>query len=214
MQPTGPTGRRTPVTLTEVRLVAESVRPAVEHPDVDTSTQLSVDLHEPFGPATRDFSTFYANHVNSLTAQIFALTGSWPEAQDAVQEGFARALARWSTVSGHADPVAWVRTVSHRVAISRWRRARTALAFGRTQRVQTTPGPNEDHVALIDGLKHLPHTQREALVLFYLADLSIEAIASQLDIPTGTVKARLSRGRTALAAQLKITTDEEGVDHA
>ncbi|MBA3339139.1 MAG: SigE family RNA polymerase sigma factor [Geodermatophilaceae bacterium] len=192
----------------EVGLVGDPVRPALE----DTGTETFGDLPEVNDDRGRDFSAFYAAHAGSLTAQIYALTGSWPEAQDAVQEGFARALARWSTVSGHADPVAWVRTVSHRVAISRWRRARTALAFGRTQRVQTTPGPNEDHVALVAGLKHLPHNQREALVLFYLADLPIEAIADQLGVPTGTVKARLSRGRAALAEHLKITTNEEGVE--
>lgn len=161
-----------------------------------------------------DFSTFYRDHIGSLTAQIYALTGNWSEAQDAVQEGFARALARWSTVSGHADPTAWVRTVSHRVAISRWRRTRTALAFGRTQRMETAPPPSEDHVALVAGLKHLPPTQREALVLFYLADLPIEAIAAQLGVPAGTIKARLSRGRTALADVLRVRTDEEGFGHA
>lgn len=213
MQPRRSTGRSTAVTLLEVSLVGDLVGPALDDPGATGAGTLAA-LPEAAEAAGRDFSEFYAEHVRSLTAQIFALTGSWPEAQDAVQEGFARALARWSTVSGHADPVAWVRTVSHRVAISRWRRARTALAFGRTQRLQTTPGPSEDHVALVSGLKHLPHAQREALVLFYLADLSIETIAGQLGVPTGTVKARLSRGRTALAAQLKITTDKEGDDDA
>jgi len=201
------------VTLLEVSLVGDPVSPALDDPSATDAGSFAT-LPEAAEDQNRDFGTFYAEHVGSLTAQVYALTGNWSEAQDAVQEGFARALARWSTVSGHADPVAWVRTVSHRVAISRWRRTRTALAFGRTQRIQTTPGPTEDHVALVSGLKHLPHTQREALVLFYLADLSIETIASQLGVPTGTVKARLSRGRTALAAQLKITTDEEGADDA
>ncbi|MDQ3717514.1 MAG: SigE family RNA polymerase sigma factor [Actinomycetota bacterium] len=196
-----------------MRFVGDPVRPALDDPGATGAGTLAA-LPEAREATGQDFSAFYAEHVSSLTAQIYALTGNLAEAQDAVQEGFARALARWSTVSGHADPVAWVRTVSHRVAISRWRRARTALAFGRTQRLQTTPGPSEDNVALIAGLKHLPHNQREALVLFYLADLSIETIASQLGVPTGTVKARLSRGRTALAAQLRITTDEEGADDA
>jgi len=214
MQPRQPIGRTTAVTLLEVSLVGDPVGPALDDPAAAAAGTFATLPAEGGEGQDRDFSAFYAGHVGSLTAQLYALTGSWPEAQDAVQEGFARALARWSTVSGHADPVAWVRTVSHRVAISRWRRARTALAFGRTQRVQTTPGPSEDHVALVSGLKHLPHTQREALVLFYLADLSIETIAGQLGVPTGTVKARLSRGRAALAAQLKITTDEEGADDA
>lgn len=213
MQPERPAGRTTTVSLLEVSLVGDPVRPALEDPGATGAGTLAA-LPEPAQADGRDFSAFYADHVGSLTAQVYALTGSWPEAQDAVQEGFARALARWSTVSGHADPVAWVRTVSHRVAISRWRRARTALAFGRTQRLQTTPAPSEDHVALVAGLKHLPHTQREALVLFYLADQSIETIARQLGVPAGTVKARLSRGRTALATHLRISTDEEGADDA
>jgi len=183
-------------------------------PDTAGQTNTAAETGATRTDADRDFSAFYAANIASLTAQVYALTGSWAEAQDSVQEGFARALARWSTVSSHADPAAWVRTVSHRVAISRWRRARTALAFGRTQRPTTTPGPTEDHVALVTGLKTLPHAQREALVLFYLADLSIETIAGQLDVPIGTVKARLSRGRSALAAQLEISTDEEGADDA
>ncbi len=199
------------MTVLEVSLVGEAISSALDDPGATGAGSLAA-IPAAVDRTGRDFSEFYAEHMGSLTAQIYALTGNWSEAQDAVQEGFARALARWSTVAEHADPVAWVRTVSHRVAISRWRRARTALAFGRTQRVQTTPGPSEDHVALVEGLKHLPHHQREALVLFYLADMSVDAIADHLAVPTGTVKARLSRGRTALAAQLEITTDEEGVE--
>lgn len=209
MQPKRPIGRSTAVTLLEVRVLGDSESPAFEDPGA-TGAGILAALPEATDGRVRDFSAFYAENIGSLTAQIFALTGSWSEAQDAVQEGFARALARWATVSEHADPTAWVRTVAHRVAISRWRRTRTALAFGRTQRLQTTPGPSEDHVAVVEGLKHLPHSQREALVLFYLADLSIDTIAEQLGVPIGTVKARLSRGRTALAATLKISADEKG----
>ena len=47
--------------------------------------------------------------------------------------------------------------------------------------------------------------QRHALVLFHIADLSIEEIARETESPTGTVKARLSRGRATLA---NLLTDE------
>ncbi len=213
MQPRRPARRSTAVTVLEVSLVGEPVSPALDDPGATGAGSLAA-IPGAIDNSGRDFSAFYSEYVGVLTAQIYALTGNWSEAQDAVQEGFARALARWSTVAEHADPVAWVRTVSHRVAISRWRRTRTALAFGRTQRLQTTPGPSEDHVALVEALKHLPHHQREALVLFYLADMSVEAISEQLGVPGGTVKARLSRGRTALAAHMQITTDEKGADDA
>jgi RNA polymerase sigma-70 factor, ECF subfamily len=49
------------------------------------------------------------------------------------------------------------------------------------------------------------------IALHYLADLPVQAIASELGVPTGTVKSRLSRGREALAASLAHV--EGGVDH-
>ncbi|WP_407939618.1 RNA polymerase sigma factor [Motilibacter aurantiacus] len=66
----------------------------------------------------------------------------------------------------------------------------------------TPPGPSEEAVAVRDALAVLPRTQREALVLHYFADLSVQQIADMLDVPTGTVKARLARGRRALTPLL------------
>jgi RNA polymerase sigma-70 factor (ECF subfamily) len=51
-------------------------------------------------------------------------------------------------------------------------------------------------------MRRLPFEQREALALHYLADLPIEAVAMRVGSPVGTVKARLSRGREALARML------------
>lgn len=165
----------------------------------------TVDLDDERPPASASaaFDAFYLAHLGTVTASVYGLTGNWAEAQDLTQEAFARALERWSTISGYDEPVAWVRTVAHRLTISRWRRARTALRFRRSQRPVEVPPPNEDHVALVAALRSLPAAQREALVLHYLNDLSIAAIAAHAGVPEGTVKARLSRGRTALADQLR-----------
>jgi RNA polymerase sigma-70 factor (ECF subfamily) len=48
----------------------------------------------------------------------------------------------------------------------------------------------------------LPAAYREVIVLHYFADLPVDEIARLLDVPTGTVKSRLSRGRAALATHL------------
>jgi RNA polymerase sigma-70 factor (ECF subfamily) len=55
---------------------------------------------------------------------------------------------------------------------------------------------------LVAALRRLPDAQRRALVLHYLCDLSVEAVADETGASTGTVKSRLSRGRVALAAVL------------
>jgi RNA polymerase sigma-70 factor (ECF subfamily) len=57
-------------------------------------------------------------------------------------------------------------------------------------------------VALVAALKKLPEAQRLAIVLHHVADLSVEEVAAETGAPVGTVKARLSRGRAALAVLL------------
>jgi RNA polymerase sigma-70 factor (ECF subfamily) len=57
-------------------------------------------------------------------------------------------------------------------------------------------------VVLTDALAKLPTNQRRAVILHHLAGLSIAEIAAECDVPEGTVKSWLHRGRAALAAQL------------
>jgi RNA polymerase sigma-70 factor (ECF subfamily) len=150
------------------------------------------------------FEDFFAANFAVLVIQINAHTGSMAEAQDAVQEAFCRAWPRWQTISAYDDPVAWVRRVAWNVATSRWRRAKTALAFGRRHRVETVPEPNPDQVDLVAALAKLPPAQRRALILFYLAGLSVAEIAHECEVAEGTVKSWLHRGRTALAGHMSI----------
>ncbi len=158
-------------------------------------------------PAARDnFEELYALHFQPLTVQVYAYTGSLPAAQDIVQEAFCRALAKWRRVAGYDDPVAWVRRVAWNLATSRWRSDRVAARYARQQREVTVPPPSPNRVALTRALATLPPQQRRAVVLFYVADLSIQAIAEQEGVATGTVKSWLHRGRTALNTQL---TEEE-----
>jgi RNA polymerase sigma-70 factor (ECF subfamily) len=154
------------------------------------------------------FDAFYAGTRRRVTHQLYAMTGDLGEAQDVAQEAYARAWQRWSRVSSYEDPEAWVRTVAWRIAVSRWRKARNALSAHRRHRVSgIVPEPSVDTVALVAALRRLPESQRRAVVLFHLCDLSIEQIAGDTGAPVGTVKARLARGRTALAALLEDNPD-------
>ncbi|MFC8617276.1 SigE family RNA polymerase sigma factor [Micromonospora purpureochromogenes] len=155
------------------------------------------------------FDAFYRGSRQRLYDCLYALTGNAAEAQDVVHEAYARAWQRWSTVGEYADPEAWVRTVARRVAVSRWRRARSALnAYRRAGPPQDVPGPNPDSVALVGALAQLPPAQRTALVLHHLVGLPVAEVARETGVPDGTVKARLSRGRRALANLLEATPSE------
>nr|WP_236717978.1 SigE family RNA polymerase sigma factor [Actinoplanes sp. TFC3] len=150
------------------------------------------------------FDELYAAHYADLTVQLYAYFGDRQEAQDVVQEAFCRALARWRSVSAYDDPVAWIRRVAWNLAVSKWRRTRTALNFLRKQRPSEdhVDGPNPERVALVAALSTLPAQQRRAMVLRYLADMTIAEIAERENVAEGTVKSWLHRARTALAAQI------------
>jgi RNA polymerase sigma-70 factor, ECF subfamily len=150
-----------------------------------------------------EFTDFYAASFRRIVGQLYAMTGDAAEAQDAVQEAFVRAWSRRGKLDADSSPEAWVRTTAWRIAVSRWNRARLA---GRLLRAQPQPPPAEepgpDRVALIDALRTLTPEQRRAIVLYHLCDLTVEQIAAETSAPAGTVKARLARGRAALAARL------------
>jgi RNA polymerase sigma-70 factor, ECF subfamily len=155
---------------------------------------------------TASFDEIYAAHYGDLTVQLYAYFGDRQEAQDVVQEAFCRAYARWRTMSRFDDPVAWVRRVAWNLAISGWRRKRTVRTFLRRQRPvePQVDGPEPERVALVAALATLPDNHRRAIVLRYLADLTVAEIAEREGVPVGTVKSWLSRARQALAARLDL----------
>jgi RNA polymerase sigma-70 factor (ECF subfamily) len=155
------------------------------------------------------FDAFYTATRSRLGHQMYAMTGNLHDAQECVQEAYARAWQRWSQVSTYDDPEAWVRTVAWRIAVNRWRRTKSRLAaMVRLGEPEPVPEPSVDNVVLVAALRQIPEAQRRAIVLHHLCGLSVEDVAHETGAPVGTVKARLSRGRSALA---EVIGDPEAV---
>jgi RNA polymerase sigma-70 factor (ECF subfamily) len=151
-----------------------------------------------------EFDELYTASFRRVTGQVYAMIGDLDEATECVQEAFARAWAHRRKLARAEHPEAWVRTTAYRLAVSRWRRRRTAQrppdrALGSSG---VSAAIDESHVALVAALRQLPIEQRQALVLHHIADLPVQQVAAEVGCPEGTIKARLSRGRTALAALL------------
>jgi RNA polymerase sigma-70 factor, ECF subfamily len=174
--------------------------------DQSSESERSPTMPPNGGGRGREFSDFYAAFFQPLTAQLYAHTANLAEAQDVVQEAFCRAFERWRKVSTYDDPAAWVRRVAWNLATSRWRRMRTALTFARQQRDELVAGPEPDRVAVVAAIARLPERQRRAVVLRHVADLTVPAIAAELNVAEGTVKSWLSRAQAVLAPYL---TDAE-----
>ncbi len=157
-----------------------------------------------------EFDDFYAASYPRVVNQVHAMIGDREEARDCVQEAFVKAWSRRSQLDATGSPEAWVRVAAYRLAVSRWRRTRLARRTPdrALQPAASTRPVDEARVALVAALQRLPEDQRRALVLHHLCDLPVAEVAAEVGAPVGTVKARLSRGRTALHDLMT-----EGVGH-
>ncbi|GAA1943931.1 SigE family RNA polymerase sigma factor [Nocardioides hwasunensis] len=153
--------------------------------------------------AESDFAEFYEATWPRTLAVTYALTGDRGAAEEVAQEAYVKAWQHWSKVSRYEQPGAWVRQVATRLSVSRWRRARVAAGWlARNRSEAHAPPPDVNSTALVDALLRIPEAQRRAVVLHHLADLPVDEVARIERCPAGTVKARLSRGRAALALLL------------
>jgi RNA polymerase sigma-70 factor (ECF subfamily) len=151
------------------------------------------------------FDEFYLATASRVVTQVCLMVGDLAEAEDAVQEAYARAWQRWRRISRYEDPMAWVRTVAYRIAVSSWRRARTRWA------AQVRSGPPDpvtelspDTVALVAALRRIAPGQRRAIVLHHLIGMSVREVAEETGTSESAIKAQLSRGRQALAPLLSV----------
>ncbi|HCT79729.1 MAG TPA: SigE family RNA polymerase sigma factor [Micromonosporaceae bacterium] len=151
----------------------------------------------------QDFASLYQARFADLAGQLYAFTGDAAETHDLVQEAFIRAWERWERVQQYDDPVAWVRRVAWNLAMTRHKRLKI---FRRVLDPNPPPPPGPDlgldRMVLVQALRKLPEQLRRALVLHYLADMSIADIVAETGAAEGTVKSWLHRGRAELAVHL------------
>ena len=156
----------------------------------------------------------YATSYRRLVGQLTGVTGDPVEAEDAVMEAFARAVNSVAVLPRGRQPRG---LAAHRRG---QRHPHPLAARPLLPRRQPPPGRRraqrpsyadlpEDRLALLAALRRLPAAQREAIALHHLADLPVHEVAEAVGAPVGTVKARLARGRAALAELLSEETEPD-----
>lgn len=142
----------------------------------------------------------------------YLLTGELQTAQDLTQEAFLRTWSRWPRISSYDDLEAWTRRVLYNLIASRSRRNKRR--HKPMDLPQSVLAPDELHLSLAAALRTLPENQMRAIVLHDGAGMSVQQVAIPTNVPEGTVKSWLSRGRAA-AAQILSTPSiptKEGQD--
>lgn len=137
-------------------------------------------------------------------AAVARSTGDLNLAEDAVQEALARYLATPATTVENLG--AWITVVARNSARDRQRAlASERRALARWVSQQVPEAPDSAPTELLDmrtALANLPPRQREVCALRFFAGCSVEQVARELGVTTGTVKTQLHRARQRLGVAL------------
>ncbi len=148
------------------------------------------------------FGALVYRHRDRLWGVALRTLGNPDDAADALQDALISAFRGAAGYRGDAAVTTWLHRIVVNACLDRVRRAaaRPAVPLGEHDLPSHRDAAAEvdARLAVRAALAQLPPEQREALVLVDLEDLPVAEVARLLGIPTGTVKSRCSRGRTAL----------------
>lgn len=148
-----------------------------------------------------EYLDFVQGRLPALRRLAVAMCGDQARADDLVQQALMSLYVYWRRVRGMANADAYLRKILVRAHLSDrrtgWAR-RVWLTRAVPEASVSAPGDVEARLVLIEALRQLPARQRAVVVLRYLDDQSVEAVAEILGTSTGTVKSQAARGLATL----------------
>lgn len=150
-------------------------------------------------------------HYDAIRAVCHRIVINRADAEDATQHALIAIVRALPSFDGRSKFSTWVYRIATNAALDEVRRIRrrplpaedpfesAGSARGDSGRVRDGSDAVESQIVVREALSVLPDEFRTVIVLRHIADLDYEEIAEVLDIPVGTVRSRLSRGRTQLA---------------
>ena len=149
------------------------------------------------------------------------LVGTREEAEDLMQEAYARAFRSWRQYQPGTNLRAWLLRILTNLNIDRGRRhqrtpqttsideAGDYFLYNKLESTAPEENPDEERVierlsqdSVVEALSDVPHDFRDVVVLVDIGEFSYADAAQILDIPVGTVMSRLHRGRRILKKSL------------
>jgi RNA polymerase sigma-70 factor, ECF subfamily len=148
------------------------------------------------------------------------LVGSREEAEDLVQETYARAFRSWRSFSPGTNLRAWLLRILTNLNIDRGRKQQRTpdtqpleegdyFLYNRLEESSRESEGEQEAIVnrlsqddVVSALSAVPHDFRDVVVLVDIGDFTYDDAAQILDIPIGTVMSRLHRGRRILKSEL------------
>jgi RNA polymerase sigma-70 factor (ECF subfamily) len=163
----------------------------------------------------------FEEEVLGLADQVYRvarrLVSTREEAEDLVQETYARAFRSWRSYTPGTNLRAWLFRILTNLNIDRGRREQRSPStqpleegdYFLYNRLEADSGSDEARIVerlsqdeIVQALAEVPHDFRDVIVLVDIGDFTYQDAAQILDIPIGTVMSRLHRGRRILKREL------------
>ena len=164
----------------------------------------------------------FEEEVLELSDQVYRvarrLVPTREEAEDLVQDTYARAFRSWRSYTPGTNLRAWLMRILTNLNIDRGRREQRSPAtqpmeegdyFLYNKLEETGGADGEERIVerlsqegVVQALSAVPHDFRDVIVLVDIGDFSYAEAAQILDVPIGTVMSRLHRGRRILKSEL------------
>jgi RNA polymerase sigma-70 factor, ECF subfamily len=149
--------------------------------------------------SAEEIERVYLERCAPFRRAVAAIVGSDDRAHDAVQEGFAKALAKRRQFRG-GSVEAWIWRIVVRQAFDLRERPVVALEEAFDSELVLSESDPE----LAEAIRRLPPRRRLIVFLRYFGDLSYEQIAELLGLSAGTVGATLSQAHDELRGELEL----------
>ena len=147
-----------------------------------------------------EFIRLASAEQESLRRFLLSLCSDPAEADDIAQDALVNAYVSSASFRGAARFSTWLFRIAYNCFIDRMRGRRMQTAPLESPAAQSVPGPEATdgrfrHEDLHRAIGMLPDKERAALLLFYMEDKPVKEVADILEMPAGSVRAYLTRGR-------------------
>ena len=155
----------------------------------------------------REFEQFFSSTKDQVFRVLLVVVRDRGIAEDAVSEGYTRALAHWDVVEQHPAPSAW----TARTALNYVRSGQRIAARTTSQDVPEVPVSDDPLTdpELLRRLLALSERQREVVALRVVLGLDTRQAADFLGIAEGTITSHLFRALTRLQEELSEVAPKE-----
>jgi len=151
------------------------------------------------------FEHLIKQHYEQIYRTAYLYVHNENDALDVVQDATYRAYCSIRSLRNPEYLMTWLTRIVIRCAAEIIKKRNTVVPITEEMLSDMT-NPQQNYVEsmyLLDALKHIKENYRTAIILFYYYDYSIKTICEIMDLPEGTVKTYLSRGKSALKSYLK-----------